>query len=157
MLVGGNQTVTFPSPIANAEHTDNINLFDNPQSNPQNSQTVTLGDAGEENTGNINLFDNPQSSETVDLFAAEDGASGGKPNIASAENTNITSLFDDPQSNQQSHEILNPSLIEHNMSVSQNTSTVVQEMIIDPHGSHWPVHFRWPLSGGTSKHFRGVF
>ncbi|KAJ3595698.1 hypothetical protein NHX12_005001 [Muraenolepis orangiensis] len=118
--------VTSPPPIANEEHIDNINLFDNPQSNPPSSDTVALKDASVEHTDNINLFDNPRSSKAVDLLAAED---------ASGENTDNRKLFDNPQSYQHSRETSDLSLVESDMSVSHSTPTVVQEIKIDPHGS----------------------
>ncbi|XP_059914930.1 xin actin-binding repeat-containing protein 1 isoform X4 [Gadus macrocephalus] len=117
---------------------ENTKLFTNPQSSEESLEHNMLvsheaidfsviEDASVENT---NLFAHPQSRAIVDIFSTEDD-SGGKPNIVSAENTDNTNLFDNPVG----RETLDPSLIEHDMLVSYNTSTVVQAMIKDPYGS----------------------
>lgn len=140
-VTGGKPNI-IPSPhITSAQDTNDTNQFDLPQSTeigdlfaPASGGTQKATSpspmANAEHTDHINPLDNPQSTESVELSAAE-----GKPNVVTAENTNNTNIFDDPRSKQQSQETLNPSLIEHNMSVSHNTSPVVQEMIKDAHGS----------------------
>ncbi|CAL8278224.1 unnamed protein product [Lota lota] len=116
--------------VSSAGNTDSTNLLDNVLSNPQSHETLDLSVVEDASVENTNLFANPQRRAIVDIFTTEDD-SGGKPNIASAENTDNTNLFNNPQG----RETLDPSLIEHDMSGSHNTSTVVQEMIKDPHGS----------------------